>query len=273
MLSRRMQIKSMGAMLAASRLSAFFPESDFLSYSDSRKEKFMVSGKILSATEIGHGVTHPVKVELALDGVTHAASIQRIDKALPDFFAADGTRVAMRDSWRFNIAAYKLDRLLGMKMVTVSVQRAYLGKPAGFSWWVDDVMFEEADRVKKDVAPPDAESFDRQRAVFRVFDELIMNIDRNLSNSLITKDWNVALIDHSRSFTPYPGIRNKENLTRCSRGLFEAMKTLTSASLAGAVESYLTSPERDSVLSRRDRIVEFFKDRIREKGEKSVLFG
>ena len=273
MLSRRMYLKSTGAMLAASRLPAFMPETDFLSYSDAQKEKFMLSAKIMSAAEIGHGVTHPVKVELSLGGVNHAASIQRVDKALPDFFASDGTRVPMRDSWRFNIAAYKLDRLLGMRMVAVTVQRVYLGKPAGFSWWVDNVMFEEADRVKKDVAPPDAASFDRQRSVSRVFDELIINIDRNLSNLLITKDWKLALIDHSRSFNPYPGIRNKENLTVCSRSLFGAMKALTATSVARAAETYLTGPERDALLGRRDRIVEFFQDRIREKGEANVLFG
>jgi len=273
MLTRRMHIKTMGAMFAASRLSALAPETDFGAYSDAEKEKFMVSGKIISATDIGHGVTHPVKVQLEVGGVTHAAAIQMIDKELPDFFATDGTRATSRDCWRFNIAAYKLDRLLGLKMVTVEVQRAYQGKPAAFSWWVDDVMFEEADRVKKDVTPPDQESFDRQRCLCRVFDELIINIDRNLANLLITKSWKLALIDHSRAFNTYPGIRNTENLTRCSRSLLESMKGLTAASVAKAEGPYLTSPERAAVLGRRDRIVEFFQNRIKEKGEENVLFG
>jgi hypothetical protein len=233
----------------------------------------MLSGKIVSATDIGHGVTHPVKVRLELAAVTHDAAIQMIDKELPDFFATDGTRAPSRDCWRFNIAAYKLDRLLGMKMVTVEVKRAYQGKPAAFSWWVDQVMFEEADRVKKDIAPPDPESFDRQRCVGRVFDELIINIDRNLSNLLITKSWNLALIDHSRSFNTYHGIRNTENLTRCSRSLLEAMKSLTAASVEKAEGPYLTAPERAAVLGRRDRIVEFFQNRIKSKGEENVLFG
>jgi len=273
MLSRRMYIKSMGAMLAASPLSALAPETDFGAYSDAEKEKFMLSGKIISAQDIGHGVTHPVKVKLELAGVTHDAAIQMIDKELPDFFATDGTRAPSRDSWRFNIAAYKMDRLLGMNMVTVEVQRAYQGKPAAFSWWVDNVMFEEAERVKKDIAPPDPEAFDKQRCICRVFDELIINIDRNLANLLITKSWKLAMIDHSRSFNTYHGIRNKENLTRCSRSLLEAMKNLTAASVDKVESSYLTAPERAAVLGRRDRIVEFFQNRIREKGEQNVLFG
>jgi len=272
MLSRRTYLQSMGALLAASRFPASAADIDFRTYSDAEKEKFLLSAKIVSASEIGHGVTHPVKVQMELAGVIHDASIQIIDKEMPDFFGTDGTRVSMRDSWRFNIGAYKIDRLLGLNMVAVAVQRAYLSKPAGFSWWVDDVMFEEAERIKKDIAPPDPESFDRQRSLTYVFDELILNIDRNLSNLLITKGWKLALIDHSRSFTAYRGIRNKENLKRCSRSLFEAMKTLASASVAKATGAYLVGSERDALLSRRDRIVEFFQARIKEKGEENVLF-
>ena len=273
MLTRRMQIQSMGAALAACRLSAFMPETDFGTYTDEQKEKFMTSAKIVSAEDIGHGVTHPVRVQMELAGVSHAAAIQLVDKELSDFFAQDGTRAPMRDSWRFNIAAYKIDRLTGLNMVTVEVQRSYEGKPAAFSWWVDNVMFEEVDRIKKDAKPPDAESFEKQRALSRAFDELIINIDRNLANLLITKDWKLALIDHSRSFTAYRGIRNPENLTRCSRGFLQGMKGMTAASVATAAGPYLTAAERTALLARRDRIVEFFENRAKEKGEENVLFG
>jgi hypothetical protein len=268
-----MHLKSMGAMLAASRLPAFAQAPNFGAWSDAQKEKFLTTAKIVSAAEIGHGVTKPVKVEMELDGVTHSAAIQQIDKELPDFFATDGTRVPSRDSWRYNVAAYKLDRLLGLNMVTVEAQRAYQGKAGAFSWWVDDVLMEEADRLKKDIAAPDPDAYARQRAVSRVFDELIINIDRNYSNLLITKSWKLALIDHSRSFNAYRGIRNKENLTQCSRGFLEAIKGLTAASIAKATIPYLSAAERAAIPARRDCIVEFFQDRVKQKGEENVLFG
>ena len=100
-----------------------------------------------------------------------------MNKDLPDFFGEDGKPVPMKDCWRFNVAAYKLDRLLDLGMGTVVVSRAFKGKPAAFSWWVDDVLFEEVDRIKKGLESPDPEGFDRQRAVSRVFDELVINID------------------------------------------------------------------------------------------------
>ena len=273
MLTRRMHIKQLGALLAASPLSAFTPQADFGAYSDDRKEKYLLNAKIASVSDIGHGVTKPIKAQLDLGGVLHAAKIQVVDKDLPDFFATDGTRAPSRDSWHFNVAAYKLDRLLGLNMVAVEVPRAFRGKPGAFSWWVDDVMLDEAERVKKDIVPPDAASWDHQRAVSRAFDELIINIDRNLSNLLIVKGWNLALIDHTRAFNTYPGIRNKENLTVCSRSLLEGMKALTATSVAKAVGPHLTLAERTAVLGRRDRIVEFFQNRAKEKGEENVLFG
>ena len=242
-------------------------------FSDAEKEKFLTSGKIISTKEIGHGVTKPVQVELEYGGATHAAKIQGIDKVLPRFFAEDGTTVPMKDSWRYNIAAYKIDRLLDMNMVTVAVRRPYKGKTSSFSWWVDNVMFEEVERLKKKIEPPDPETFDRQRQITSVFDELIINIDRNASNLLITKDWKIALIDHSRAFNAYHGIRNKANLNRCSRRLLAKMRELTPAMLKDAAGEYLTPAELGAVLARRDQIVAFFEKRLKDDGEEKVLFG
>jgi len=247
--------------------------TDIKSYTDLEKETFLRLASIVAVEEIGHGVTKPVRATMELRGVRHAGQVQVVNKDLPDYFPQKGAPVPMKDSWRYNIAAYKIDRLLGLGMATVAVQRAYQGKAAAFSWWVDDVMFEEVDRVKKRIEPPDPEDFERQRAVSRVFDELIFNIDRNLSNLLITKSWRLSLIDHSRCFTPYPGIRNLENLTRCSRPLLASMKRLDSNRITAAVQKLLASAEISALLARRDKIVAHFEHAAREKGESSVLFG
>ena len=271
-ISRRTLIQYLCAYLAGSCLPSFAAETDFSTYSDEEKEKFLKQATILAVKEIGHGVTKPLQVEMALGETKHSAQIQSINKDLPDFFGEDGKPVPMKDSWRFNVAAYKIDRLLVLKMGTVVVSRPFKGKPAAFSWWVDDVLFEEVERIKRELTSPDPEGFERQRALCRVFDELVMNIDRNNANLLITKSWKIVLIDHSRCFTPYHGIRNKENLTRCSRDLLAKMKSLTGAAVTQAAGRHLTAVEVQALMSRRDRIVEFFEKRAREKGEENVLF-
>ena len=272
MYSRRSHLRLLSGAITAPAFSVLAAQSSIKTDTDADKERFLSSAKIISAEEIGHGVTKPLKAKLVLQGLEHAAQIQTVDKELSDFFPKEGKPVPMKDCWRFNVAAYKIDRLLDMKMVAVTVARPYRGKPAAMTWWVDNVMFEEVERVKRDLTAPDPEDFERQREISRVFDELIINIDRNLGNLLITKSWKIALIDHTRSFTPYSGIRNEENLTRCSRGLLAQLKALTHGRVTAAVGPHLTKEEVTALLGRRDRIVAFFEKAVKEKGDDKILF-
>jgi hypothetical protein len=270
--TRRSHLRFLCGALTAGLARAENVAADFSTYTDSDKERFLTLAKIVSVEDIGHGVTKPVKVGLELNGIKHAGQIQTVDKDMPDFYPKSGGPVPMKDSWRFNVAAYKVDRLLDLKMVPVSVRRTYKTKPAAFTWWVDDVMFEEIGRLKQEAAPPDSEDYARQVALSKVFDELIMNIDRNLANLLITKSWKIVLIDHSRGFTAYHGIRNEANLTRCSKGLMAKMKALTAGQVSTAVGAILTKAEIAGLLARRDLIVDFFDGLAKTKGEGNVLF-
>ena len=270
--SRRSHLRFLCGAVAAGIPSLRALAADVNAYSDSEKENFLKLAKIISVEQIGHGVTKPQKVKLELNGAQHSGQIQTVDKDLPDFYPKSGPPVPMRDSWRFNVAAYKVDRLLNLKMVPATVQRAFNGKPSAFTWWVDDVMFEEAERIKKDLTPPEPENFARQRALGDVFDELIINIDRNLANLLITNSWNVVLIDHSRSFTAYHGIRNEEKLTRCSLGLMASMKALTGDHVKSSVGALLTDAEIRALMARRDLIVGSFEQAAKTKGAERVFF-
>jgi hypothetical protein len=270
--SRRDLLLAFGGVLSYARFASVCAQ-ELASYTDADREAFLRGGMVVSIQDIGEGVTKPIRAELGWKGVMHSAQIQRVDRPLPDFFGQDGTVLPARDAWRFNIAAYRLDRLLQLNMVPVSVARSYKGTPGAFTWWADDVKGQETQRVREQWAAPDPERFEQQRAVGQVFDELIMNIDRNLGNLLITNSWQVVLIDHTRSFTPYKNIRNRANLTRCSRALLTRMSALTEAAIAKSVGAWLTRAEITALLARRDRIVAFFNEEVKTKGEKNVLFG
>jgi hypothetical protein len=242
------------------------------SWTDAEKENMLRKGVIVAAKNIDIGVTHPVRVTLKEGEWTHDASVQRVNAPLPIFFGADGSHIPMTDSWRYNVAGYKVDRLIGLDMVAVTVQRPYLNKPGSMSWWVDDVLMDETARRSKHIEPPNPEAFFNQIANSKVFDELIINIDRNLSNLLITKSWDVALIDHTRCFVAYPKIRNTENLTKCGTKLLQGMKALDSAKIKQSTAPLLTQTEIDATLSRRDAIVLFFEQLAKEKGSNAVYF-
>jgi hypothetical protein len=172
-----------------------------------------------------------------------------------------GMELNFRDSWKFDVAGYKLDRLLGLNLVPVSVERKHRGSSACFTWWVDDVLMLELDRIKKKLQPPDVQSWNEQMEIVRVFDQLIFNTDRNLGNLVIDKKWRIWMIDHSRAFRISHDIREPKNLTRCDRALLEKMRGLTEAQLTGAMGEYVTKPEVQGILARRDKIVKHFEEK------------
>jgi hypothetical protein len=238
---------------------------------DAQKEKFLAEGKIVEAKTIDHGVTLPVRATLTDGTLKHDAQIQRVNKELPPFIR-DGQGYPNHDSYKYNVAAYKLSRLIDLNTVPVTVPRSYLNKPGAFTWWADNVMMEEVARRKQNLNAPDPEAWDRELENSKVWDELVINIDRNLGNLLITKDWQLVLIDHTRCFTAYPKIRNEENLNRVSRKMIAKMKELNKQNVSAAVGDMLTTAEVDALLQRRDKIVAFFEKRAAEKGEDAVYF-
>lgn len=229
--------------------------------SEERKTQFLLTAKVVRTKGARQGITGTLRATLSDGTLTHDASIQSIDESKSTFQTAMGTELKFRDTWKFNIAGYKLDRLLGMNMVPVSVERKYKGSAAAFTWWIDDVLMLELDRVKKKIQPPDVESWNAQMEIVRVFDQLIFNTDRNLGNLVIDKQWRIWLIDHSRAFRMHHDIREPKNLTRCDRALLEAMKRLTESSIVAAMGDYLNKMEIAGLLARRDKIVKHFEEK------------
>jgi hypothetical protein len=225
---------------------------------DADREAFLARARIVKTRGVSTGVTNTIRATLSDGVVTHDASIQTIDEYRQVYQTPRGTEINFRDSWRFNVAAYRMDRLLELGMIPVSVERRHAGRPGSFTWWVDDVLMDERERYHKKHASPDPAGWSQQMSLVRVFDQLIANVDRNLGNLLIDRQWRIWLIDHSRSFRLADTLRSPKNLTRVDRAFLERLRTVDKAALSRAVGEYLTSIEVDAVLARRDLIVAHF---------------
>jgi hypothetical protein len=219
------------------------------------------------------GITNTLRLTLSDGTITHDASFQSIDERKLRFEGADGSiEMNFVDSYKYNIAAYELAKLIGLDgMVPVTVLRKHGGKKGSLSWWLPVVM-DDLDRTKKKIAPPDVEAFNRQMYKQRVFAELVYDTDRNLTNVAYSEDWHLWMIDFGRAFRLYDELKNPKNLVKCERRLLENLRKLDEKELMGKVKNYLTKLEVRGVMARRDKIVKLFEQLIAQKGENEVLY-
>jgi hypothetical protein len=236
-------------------------------------EHFLQHASIVATRSTKRGVTSARRVTLSDGRVTHDAQLQDVDIALPIFEVGPKyTEVNFKDTYRYNIAGYRLSRLLGLDNVPMSVERKVNGKPVAMTWWLDDVMLDEGSRQKERTVGPNPSRTASQIHILRVFDELIQNRDRNSGNLLWTSDWKLWMIDHTRAFRLGRDLLKPEQLQRVDRAMLEKMRALNASDVANAMNASLTKAEVDALFARRDVIVRLFDEKIAQRGEAAVLF-
>ena len=158
------------------------------SLSCAQMEEFLRLGKIGQQKNIPKGITLPLRATLEYKGVQHDAAVQTVNIAKTSFQSTKGTELNFKDYWGYNVAGYELAKILELNMVPPYVERKVHGQEASLSWWVNDSMM-EIDRKNRHMEPPDLDSWNKQMYAVRVWHQLIYDTDPNLTNLLISKDW------------------------------------------------------------------------------------
>jgi len=239
---------------------------------DQQKEEFLRSAKITAMKELSVGINNTHRATLTDGKTTRYAHVQSVNISKSLFATVNGPEVNFRDSYKYNIVAYNLDRLLGLNMVLVSVERKVEGDSSAVTWWLDFKLMEKDRHQNKTPVPPTRRiNWNDQMYQTRVFNELIYNTDPNLGNRLITEDWSIRLVDFTRAFRRLKTLRAPKNLNRCDRRIYNAMQELNGENLTRELGEYLVKPEIQAILARRDKIMKFFNSEIAAKGEAAVI--
>jgi hypothetical protein len=222
-------------------------------------EEFLKTAPIERLANIPVGVTHPRRAHFAPGGLAESAAV----KDLPP-----GIRTGFWESYKSEIAAYELDRLLGLDMVPPTVERRIGNDLVSVQLWVQRCR---AMREVDQNAPHDVAAWNRQVHRQRVFDNLIANIDENASNILVDPLWNIILIDHSRCFFR-DALPFERQTDRIDRPFFERLKALDEASAMARLRPWVLSEGTvRQILKRRDKIVARLEARARDLGEDEVF--
>lgn len=162
--------------------------------------------------------------------------------------APPGVHRGFRQSYKSEIAAYEVDKLLKMDMVAPAVERDFKGIPGAAVLWVERTAPYNGE-------PPsgkDREQWDRQVARMVMFDRLIGNGSRNLNNMLRDGAGNLILIDHTRAFDV--GAELPTERSEIDRDYWTRIEALTRAQLDAVLRPWLDEEQIAAILARRDRM-------------------
>jgi len=258
-------------VLAFAGVLVCWPAASAQSLTCAQIEEFMRLGKIGQLKNIPKGVTLPLRATLEYNGVQHDAAVQTVNVAKNAFQTEKGTELNFRDYWGYNVAGYELAKILELNMVPPYVARAVRGQDASLSWWVNDSMM-ELDRKNRHLEPPDLDSWNKQMYAVRVWHQLIYDTDPNLTNLLVTKDWQLWIIDCTRAFRLNKNLRDSADLVQCDRRLLAKLRTLDKSVLKEKLSHWLKNSEIEALAARASKIVDFFDKETAAKGEGAVLY-
>jgi len=227
--------------------------------SDADLEDFMRTAPVVSVEDIGTGVTNPKRVTQQRGDLTNDAVFKYHDSnpGMETHSKYIARRYNDSDRYVNDVAAYKVDRMLGLEMVPAAVLAEVEGTPGALSDWIEKAI-NERDRLEQEVP---FESYCPQWEQYRlrfVFDILIHNDDRNLTNILWTKkDYMLRFIDHTlafRSTERRPKQYAKVDV-EVSDLLASKLEALNEAELQRELSPYIHQRQIEGILARRDRIL------------------
>jgi hypothetical protein len=239
-------------------------------------ETFLREAEIVDRVqmELEEGVTRPWKLTLRRGEVVRSALWKD----------PSGIRGGFWEGWKYEIAAYLLDKLLGVGMVPPTVEKNLDGRPGSCQLWIEGTaLYGDMLAARQGLESFRSEGWKKAGYIAQLFDDIVGNEDRHTRNVLVTADFRAILIDHSRTFrtmrsfvedVPFSdkNVPPANLLRKLPRGLVQNVRDLSEGGLREAVGDLLSEEEIRAVLSRRKILLLEIEKVIERFGEADVLY-
>jgi len=219
-------------------------------------EDFLKTAVITFSEKTKLGITKPQRITLEKNNIKLRAVFKTFSSIKKR--NAKSWLINSADSYKYDLTAYKLNKLLGLNMVPVTVERAVGGRDGVVIFWIENALvykFIYPDKLKQlDICP-----YKKQHSIMYVFDILIFNDDRNMGNLLYTlADCRLWMIDHSRAFRIINRISKNlpKKKIRLSKELAQKLGQLTKQKLEEHISETLNETQIIYILKRRDLILQ-----------------
>jgi len=241
-----------------------------------RWETFLEEAEVVKQEQLAfeQGVTEPWKLTLRQGGVVRSAIWKD----------ATGVRGGYLEGWRYEVAAYIVDKLLDLGMVPPTVTRVWEGRAGSCQLWIDGTaLYRDLVRKPENEAAFRSDAWQDAGYISQFFDNLIGNEDRHQGNVLVTRDFRAILIDHSRTFRvgksfveeiPFSAknVGPDELMRRLPRALVGRTAALDEKTFRDALASYLSETEIQALLARQRLLLHEVRRIVGRFGERNVLY-
>ena len=226
-------------------------------------ETFLRTASITGRGPGPGGRTDAWKLTLESQGVVLTALFKYVDRRRPEPLA---------DSYRYELAAYALNKYLDVGIVPPVVERTVEGIPGAVQIFVPNAM-SDAERKEKTLDLIDPDAFEKAMADLLVFQNLAFDDCHNERDTLISgDDGRVYRVDFSEAFVPDEHPPDRCPIQRVSRLLYKKLLGWDDKTVAEYVGRFLDPAETAALNARRAEIVRAIRLRIRMAGEQNVLF-
>lgn len=178
----------------------------------------------------------------------------------------------MPASYTYELAAFELDKLLGLELVPATVERQIDGRSGSLQLFLEGVETEKS-RLLKNLQPPNLQAYQDQLDEITLLENLTCTPRQDLGDILIQTDtWRVWRVDFSEAFMPATELQPERLIRRASRRFVKALRNLDEALARRRLARYLNTSELEALFKRRQLILDEIDRLIKEKGEAAVLF-
>jgi hypothetical protein len=226
-------------------------------------EEFLRTASITGRGPGPGGRTDASKLTLESQDITFPALFKYVDRRRPEPLA---------DSFRYELAAYALDKYLDLGFVPPIVERTVEGIPGALQTFVPNAM-SEAERKDRKIPPEDPNAFEKAMADLLVFQNLAYDDCQNEKDTLISRDdGRIYRVDFSEAFAPVKNDLPRCPILRCSRLLYKKLQAWNDKIAAEYIGRFLDPDETAALNARRRVVLRAVQMQIKLSGERNVLF-
>lgn len=221
---------------------------------DDELEVFLREAEVAGSEALPGG--HPGQRRVTLqDGDKQLRAVFNSTDSMPGLATGRWRRGADgAERYQHEIAAYLVDRMLGLEMVPVTVERELDGVKGSLRVWIEG-SFSERERHERQIPFRGACDLAPIYEMMNVFHLLIYSVDQDLDQLRYDRHWQLWLTDHARGFGASRDIREILRRSRLvpNPELARALENVTAENV-GMLAPYLNPRQVQALLQRAEQL-------------------